>query len=165
MEAFHGYAGRAKGFEGRQVMVRPGTFFHRAFLMIDGAKPLREPEKNFLRLYLLRDNFGKEVVADLQTRIFDPIPKVVIGDRVVELARPLFWHEYAWMSIPIIMIVAGGALGALFGAATVHFNSKIFRSDRRTFIKYLLTGLVSAIATFMFVILVVALQRMIHPQR
>ncbi len=155
----------SKDFGGRQLTVRPATFFKSAYLMMDSEKAPAGPKKGlFKRTYLLRNNAGKDIVATLQHRILDPIPNVVLGEEIIELARPLLWYEYLWMAFPILLFFTGGALGALVGGGTAHFNSQIFRSDRSTFQKYLLTGLVSFGTTFLFLIVIGTLQLMLHPE-
>jgi len=44
--------------------------------------------------------------------------------------RPLYWYEYGWMALPILLAFAGGGLGALVGLGAAHLNSRIFWSDR-----------------------------------
>jgi len=40
---------------------------------------------------------------------------VVFDGQTITLVSPLRWYEYAWMSLPLLLVFAGGALGALFG--------------------------------------------------
>jgi len=86
---------------------------------------------------------------------------VVIGDETVLLARPLAWYEYVWVGLPVLLVFAGGALGALVGVVATYTSARIFRSDRGAFAKYVLTGLVSVLALVVFLVLVVIAQQMI----
>jgi len=63
---------------------------------------------------------------------------VVIGDETVLLARPLAWYEYVWVGLPVLLVFAGGALGALVGVVATYTSARIFRSDRGAFAKYVL---------------------------
>ena len=68
----------------------------------------------------VRDNAENMVEVRLKSRAIDPIPRVVIGDRTLQVARPLVWYEYPPLAISWALLPLGGALGALLGiAATV----------------------------------------------
>ena len=66
--------------------------------------------------------------------------------------RPLYWYEYGWMALPILLAFAGGGLGALVGLGAAHLNSRIFWSDRAVWLRYVLTALVSLAAVGVFFI-------------
>ena len=136
------------GFEGRRLTVRTAGWFSGIQLQIDGA-----PVKPQKRLYLLRDNAGKEVQAKFGYNYIDPVPMLKIDGNPILLARPLTWYEYAWMGAPILLLFVGGALGALFGMWGAWTSGRIFRSDRGTAVKYLLTGAVSLAAVFGYLVL------------
>ena len=153
-----------EAFVGRSLMLRPATLFSGARLLIDGA-----PVKTTLRTgqfwfgwsmaprlglprFLVRDNRGNEVAVRLKSNGFDPIPKVDIDGQVLQLARPLEWYEYAWMGLPIVLAIWGGLWGALIGCAATRSSARLFRSERSTFSKYGLSGLISAGAVVAFVV-------------
>ena len=51
---------------------------------------------------------------------------------------------------PIVLAFAGGALGTLFGFAAIYTSSRIFRSGKGVFMKYLQTGIVSLFSVIGF---------------
>jgi len=47
------------------------------------------------------------------------------------------------MSIPIVLVFAGGGVGAAFGLLGIYSSAQIFRSDQSTAGKFGLSGLIS----------------------
>ena len=133
-------------FEGRTLAVRTSGFFTAAVLVVDGAEVAGKKGK-----FSLHDNQGRPRELKLKTSFLDPIPKVVLGDTTIGLARSLTWYEYTWMGLPILLVFSGGALGALFGILASYSSSRIFRSDRGVGAKYMFSGMVSlgAVAGFL----------------
>jgi hypothetical protein len=78
-----------EAFTGRRLAIRIAGLFKGPRLIIDGAEA-----KGRRQRYTVRDNSGKEVIIRLRTNHVDPIPKVEIGAKVIELARRLRWYEY-----------------------------------------------------------------------
>ena len=99
----------------------------------------------------------------IKPSVFDPIPKVQIGDDTIVLARPLAWYEYVWMGVPILLVFAGGGLGAMFGLFGVYSSARIFRSTRGTAAKYLLSALISVAVAAAFFVAAVIVQALIGP--
>jgi len=132
-------------FEGRTLAVRTSGFFASTILIVDGAEVAGKKGK-----FSLHDNQGRLRELNLKASFLDPVPKVVLGDTTIGLARSLTWYEYTWMGLPIILVFSGGALGALFGILAGYSSSQIFRSDRGVGAKYALSGIVSlgAVAGF-----------------
>jgi hypothetical protein len=79
----------------------------------------------------------------LKGRFLDPIPNLIVGGETIQIMPPLAWYQYIWMSIPMILLFLGGAIGGLCGGLAAGFSSRIFRSDRSQGMKYALTGLIS----------------------
>jgi len=144
------------GFEGQQLVVKTPGFFRGAQLLLNGT-----PVKRQKGVYTVKNNSGADVPVKLRA-LFDPIPKVTIGEDVVQLARPLTWYEYAWMGLPIVLVFFGGALGGGIGAFAFYTSCKIFRSAQSNFAKYGLTGLVSVGAVAIFLVLAIAIQTLIY---
>lgn len=140
-------------FVGRGLAVRTAGLFTGPRLIIDGAEA-----KGRRRRYVVRDNSGREVTIRLRTSYVDPIPKVEVDAQVLELARRLRWHEYAWMGLPILLSLGGGALGALVGMSAVYSSARIFRSERSDVSKYGLTALISVAAVFVFLVLALSIE-------
>ena len=140
-----------EGFEGKRLAVRPAGWLSGPKLLVDGTPARREKGR-----YLVRNNTGNQVEVKLKYQL-DPVPKIEIAGRVLELARPLRWYEYVWMCLPLLLLFIGGAVGGLCGGGGVYVNAHIFRSDRSSVAKYLLTGVVSVGAVVAYVGLVMVL--------
>lgn len=143
--------------QGRNLTLRTASFF-RGPRLLSGGMPMQRKRGT----YTVRDNQGKEITIKIKGHPLDPIPKIDIDGHVLQLAPPLAWHEYVWMGLPIILAFAGGALGALFGISATYASSRIFRSERSTASKYLISGLVSVAAVVGFFIVLVLLQILLH---
>lgn len=138
------------GFEGRGLKLRTASLFSWPKLVVDG-----QLAKGRRMRYMLRDNQGNNVQARIMFNGLDPVPRIEIGGRVFQLARPLQWYEYAWIGLPAILVVGGGMLGSLFGLAAVYSSARIFRSERAPLLKYLVTGAISVGALLAFVVIAV----------
>jgi hypothetical protein len=132
-------------FQGRSLAVRTSGFFGAARLVVDGAEIVGTKGK-----FPLHDNQGNPRELKLKANFLDPIPKVDLDGTTIDLARSLTWYEYTWMGLPIVLVVAGGALGALFGILATYSSARIFRGDRAAGAKYAISGLISlgAVAGF-----------------
>ena len=142
-----------EAFTGRGLAVRTGGFFKGPRLLIDGA----EVKGKRLR-FKLRDNVGNEREIRLKGNALDPIPKVEIEGETIELVRPLAWYEYVWMGLPIVLVFAGGAVGAGFGIFAVYSSARIFRGDRSAAAKYVISALISLGAVTAFFVCVLLIQ-------
>ena len=147
-----------EAFAGRGLVLRPAGFLRGPRLLIDGSEA-----KGRRQRYSLRDNIGNQVEVRLRGNGIDPVPKVEIAGRTIELARPLTWYEYVWMGIPIVLVVAGGALGAVFGLLGIYASARIFRGERSTGAKFGLSALVSLGAVLGFFVTALFLQLLIGP--
>ena len=148
--------------QGQRLALRTAGFFRGPQILLNGT-----PIKGKRGKYLLRNSQGQEVALQIKSNHIDPIPKLVIDGEKVQLARDLTWYEYLWMGLPIILVVSGGALGAMIGIGATYSSSRIFRSERGTFSKYLLSSLISIGAIVGFIVVAVVIQILVHgvPQR
>ncbi len=137
------------GFEGRSVTLRPAGFVSGAKLFV-GETPAPKGKRRLT--YRLRKNDGTWADIKLKPRLFDPVPQLECDGRRIVPVRPLYWYEYGWMALPIVLAFSGGALGALVALGAAHLNSRIFRSDRAVWLRYVLTALVSVAAAVAFFI-------------
>ena len=143
-------------FQGRSLALRASGFFAAARLVVDGAEIAGTRGK-----FTLHDNEGRPRKLKLKASFLDPIPKVVLDDTTIALVPALRWYEYAWMSLPMLLVFGGGALGALFGMLAAYSSTRIFRSDRGLGAKYLLSGALSLGAVAAFLASATALQLLI----
>jgi hypothetical protein len=146
-----------EGFEGRGLRLKTASLFSFPKLVMDGHRA-----KGRWMRYLLRDNQGNNIQAKLRFNGLDPIPKIETGERVLQLARSLQWYEYAWMILPVILVVAGGFLGAFCGVPAVYSSTRIFRSERAPALKFFLTGVISLGAGLAFAVLAVSVHSVVR---
>ena len=142
----------APEFQGRRLMVRTASWFRGPRLVVDGSEV-----KGKRGRFILRDNRGQEVTVRLISNHIDPIPKVTVGDRSIELARPLEWYEYVWMGLPILLVFHGGALGAVCGVVAIQRSAQVFRGEGGKARKFLLSGLISVGALLGYFVLLLIL--------
>lgn len=129
------------GFEGRGLSVRPAGLWRGAALVCDGA-----PVPRTGAAFELKDNSGAPVAFRFGQVPFDPVPKVIVRDEVIELAPPLAWYQYVWILLPVLLVVRGGLLGGLAGGAAAFANMQIMRQPGPAWTRYAVTGLVSLAA-------------------
>ena len=140
----------AAEFQGRRLMVRTANWCRGPRLVVDGSEV-----KGKRGRFILRDNRGQEVTVRLISNHIDPVPKVTVGDRSLELARPLEWYEYVWMGLPILLVFQGGALGAVCGVVAIQRSAQVFRGEGSKVRKFLLSGLISVGALLGYFVLLV----------
>lgn len=141
------------GFEGKNLVLETAGFFRGPRILENGIPVERRKGR-----YSLRNTRGEEVVLRLKSNHFDPIPRMIVGDQTIILARPLKWYEYMWIGLPIVLVLEGGGLGALVGLMATYGSARVFRSDRGTVSKYVLTAVISIAAVIAFVILAIVAQ-------
>ena len=144
-------------FSGRGLALRPSSFWRGPQLLIDGAKAAGSRGR-----FSLRDNLGKERQIRLKSNRIDPIPRVEIDGASLQIARPLTWYEYAWISVPILLAHVGGALGALFGILAAYSSARVFRSNRPPIAKYGISALISGCAVLAFLTLATLVQLLVR---
>jgi hypothetical protein len=123
--------------EGQNLALRVNTFTG-ARLILNGQQLTRQKG-----IFSVRSNIGDTIAMRLKGRFLDPIPNLIVGGETIQIMPPLAWYQYIWMSIPMILLFLGGAIGGLCGGLAAGFSSRIFRSDRSQGMKYALTGLIS----------------------
>jgi hypothetical protein len=137
---------RLPGFELQRVIVRTVGLLSGPKLLINGKRI--EKSNGFMRP---RDDNGAEVPMRFRHRFFDPIPNLEIGGKLMQLAAPLKWYQYAWMMLPILLVIGGGVLGAICGVIAMLLSARIFRSPRPMPMQYLLTAVVSLLSVLVYV--------------
>jgi hypothetical protein len=130
------------GFERRDLFIQT-SFWVGPKLFVDGQKA-----KKVKRSYTVIDNAGKQVKIEMRVYSFDPIPRVKIDGVPLQIFSPLRWYEYCWTFLPGTLMFFGGAIGAIFGIAGAHANSRIFRSTQSTIKKYGISFLITCAAVF-----------------
>jgi hypothetical protein len=140
------------GMEGQNVALRLAGTFAGPKLMLNG-QPVAKKDG----LFQLRTNTGAPLDVKLKARFLDPIPNLQVSGRTIQLLPALAWYQYLWMSIPILLVFTGGAIGGFCGGAAAMTSSRIFRSDLENGKKYALTGLISVAAFISYFIIAAAI--------
>lgn len=136
-------------FQSQRLEVKCGSLFSGSKLKLNGTDL-----KKVKGIYTVRADNGKELSVQLKHNFLDPIPKVKIEGKIIELATPLTWFEYIWIGIPILLIFVGGAIGGVCGGLAATGSGRLFRSDRSAVSKYGLSALLTLGAALCYVILV-----------
>jgi len=139
-----------RGFENRDLFVESAGFLGGPRIIIDG-KPAPKGSKR--GQYILTDNNKFKVVVQIRQVFLDPVPQLIVDGQVVKLAESLNALQWIWSGLPIILVFLGGALGGVLGATAFWLNTRIFRSEMSSVEKFILTGIVSAIAVIVFFVL------------
>jgi hypothetical protein len=147
--------------EKQRVVVKTAGFLTitgkpKVFLNGDPVKGKTKWRGKFL--YTVTDDTGAEVEISIRVVFFDPFPRVTVGEDRIQLAPPLVWLEYVWIALPLLLVVAGGAVGGLIGAIAAYINGRIFRLAQGNFAKYGFTGLVTAASVLIFLGFAVGIQ-------
>lgn len=136
------------GFEGRRLVMRATGLFSSAKLFQDGQPAPKGPKRN---QYTLHRNDGSQVVAQIKAiNPISPYPQLIIDGQNVPLGESLKWYQWIWAGLPLLLVVIGGGLGALFGFIGAFLNGRIFYSDRSQPVKFLLTGVLSLLVAATF---------------
>lgn len=156
------YIANIEGFEGQKIEVNT-SMWTGSKLLINGVPA---PKGNKRGEMLLQRNDGKQVIATWKTQSlgFD-VPQLVVDGKVITLAAPLKWYQWVWGGWPILIAVAGGALGAVTGLIGLSINVRIFRSDLSEVMKYVVTGIVSVLAVVVYFAAAVLLSLLLNINR
>jgi len=137
------YNPKIEGFEGQNIEVQVG-FWTGPKLLINSepaAKGIKRGEM------IIQRNDGKQVTASWKGQALGlDIPQLVVDGKVIDLVEPLKWYQWVWGGWPIILLFAGGALGALAGMLSVVINTRVFRMEMNDILKYILSGIVAVLA-------------------
>jgi hypothetical protein len=147
-----------EGYTGQVLEVKTAGWFSGPKLLLDGQPAPKGPKRN---QYLLPREGGLKQLVQLKQLFIDPVPQVIVDDEVIRLVEPLSLVQWIWSGLPIILIFMGGAIGGAVGGAAFWVNTRIFRSGMSTAEQYILIGLASAIAVFLYLILSAIFLRLI----
>lgn len=146
------YPVKINGFEGQTIEVQSPGFFSGYKLVVNGQPAPKGPKRDQM---LLRRNDGVELLVTWKPQAlgFD-LPQLVVDGNAISLVEPLRWYEWVWSGLPILLVLAGGALGAFIGFIAFSVNTKIFRTSFTLFVKYLTTGGVFLLAVAVYYLIV-----------
>jgi hypothetical protein len=127
--------------ESQNVALRTAGALAGPKLMLNGQPVVKQKG-----ISQLRSATGSIIEVKLKGRFLDPIPNLVVSGQTIQLAPALAWYQYVWLSLPILLVFGGGAIGGFFGGVAAVSSSRVFRSDLSEGMKYGLTGLISLAA-------------------
>lgn len=111
--------------------------------LVKDGKPLKRKR---IFTYEYKDSSGNPMIIKLKSNFVDPIPKIIVNDKKYKIAPDLKWYEYAWIGLPVVLILQGGAIGGIIGGSFVCINGHIFRKKIKPLSKYALTGFLTILA-------------------
>ncbi len=141
---------------GVNVALKPATFWSGPKLYVND-----ELLKGKRGTYVVKTQNGSNCTIKLKYTYFDPIPKIDIDGQIIKLVDPLKWYQYLWMGLPIIIAVDHGLFSKLIGLSTVRMNLQIFRGDKKPWIKYLHTGILSLSAAAAYISIVMMILNLV----
>jgi hypothetical protein len=81
-------------------------------------------------------------------------------------AKPnLTWYQYIWIGLPLLLIAIGGAIGGACGGAACAINRTVFIKTSNPVLKYVWTGIISAAAFVVWLIIAALLLGFLHGLR
>jgi len=138
-----------EGFKTRSLSIRIEGAFSTPVLVVDKVE--QDVKVTGGRV---TDDRGRPRKLTLKSNLFDAIPKVQVDDaKATAIVPNLTWYEYAWLGLPFVLVVSGGALGGALGAVALMVNARIFRTRTGAAGKYGFTAAVSLAAVMTFLIL------------
>lgn len=140
---------KLKGFEGQKIEFYPGLIAGPK-LLIDGQEPPVDPHRGGM---ILTRSDGKTINATWKSQAFGmDVAQLVIDGKAVPLAQPLKWYHYLWAGWTVGLAAFGGILGAVIGVVVTWTNVRVFRTGLKTPLKYLLTGIITAVGFVLYFI-------------
>ena len=144
------YPLRLEGFEGQNLEVQPAGILAGPQLLVNGEPATKGARRGMM---VLRRNDGREVVATWRPQIFGlDVPQLWLDGQRINVVEPLKWYVWVWSALPVLLVLVGGALGALTGFIGFGINTKIFRAALPGPAKVGLSVLVSVLAIGLYLV-------------
>jgi len=139
------YPVKIEGFEGHQLAVTSAEMFANPQLLIDGQSASQGQKRGE---FILRKNNGAKVNAQVTAAYlgFDPVPQLIIDGKTIQIMEPLKSYQWVWSGIPLFLFFVGGVFGTLCSIIAFAINVRVFRSQRSSPLKYLITAMVTIIS-------------------
>jgi hypothetical protein len=143
------YAIRIPGFEDHQIVLKTASFA-RSKLLYDGEVIQKEKGSKSVALTSVGGLIAK---IEMRPSILDPLPQVWVDNEKLNIAPPIKWYQWVWISVPLIaLIVLGTFVGAIFGIPAMLLNIQIFRSRLSVVLKYVYSLLLTLVAVILYMI-------------
>jgi len=139
------YPVKIDGFEGHKLAVTSAEMFANPKLLVDGQSASQGQKRGE---FILRKNNGAKVIAQVTAAYlgFDPVPQLIIDGKTIQIMEPLKMYQWIWSGIPLFLFFIGGVLGTLISILAFAINVRVFRSQRSSPLKYLITALVTIVS-------------------
>ncbi len=142
------YPLKLDGFEGQTLEVQPSGILSGPKLLVNGQPAPAGPKRGQMAL---RRNDGREVLVRWRPQVLGmDVPQLYVDGFVVNVAPPLPWYVWLWSALPVLLVLVGGALGAIAGFIAFAISTRIFRSSLPGLAKYGLSLLVSLLAIVVY---------------
>ena len=143
------YIAKIEGFENQNIEAKV-SFWSGPKLLVNGEPAAKGSKRGEM---VLQRNDGKQVTASWKPQFLGlDVPQLVVDGKVLNFVEPLKWYQWIWGGWPVLLLFAGGALGAIAGMIAVAINAKVFRAEMSEVLKYLVSGLVSMMAVVAYFI-------------
>ncbi|TAL34778.1 MAG: hypothetical protein EPN93_11640 [Spirochaetes bacterium] len=144
---------RYKIENGPDLVFKTGLLSGAANLFVNGIKQERTKEKGKPWKVTLNDGSQKSIlIKNIYSFLYEP--KITIDGKEVTIDRKLAWWELVLCFAPMILLI-GGAVGALFGLVSFFINIHVCRNNYSTIKKIGLTVLSTAAALFSYFMIAV----------
>jgi hypothetical protein len=141
-----------EGFEGQALEVRSAGVLKGVTLLINGQPAAKGRKRGEM---VLRRNDGREVAAAWKPQLLGlDVPQLSVDGKTFSVTPPLAWYVLVWSALPLLLIILGGAMGALAGMIGFSVNAGIFRSSRSTVTKFALSAVVSLATVLIYLVAV-----------
>lgn len=153
------YIAKIEGLENQNVEARV-SFWSAPKLLVNGEPAPKGTKRGEV---VLQRNDGKQVTASWKQQFLGlDVPQLIVDGKAINLVEPLQWYQWVWSGWPVLLLFAGGALGAIAGMMAVAINTKIFRAEMSEILKYLASGVVSIMAVVAYFIAALIFSILIH---
>jgi hypothetical protein len=143
------YITNIEGFEGQKIEIKFG-FLTGPKLFINDIPAPKGPRRGEM---VLQRSDGRQVYATWKPQMLGlDVPQLVFDGKAINLVPPLKWYQWIWNALPILLVFWGGLLGAITGVIAFSINTNLFRSQSNETMKYVLTGVVSILAVFVYLL-------------
>jgi hypothetical protein len=151
-----------EGFDDHEILVRSSPWGSANTLLIDGEMAPAGPRRN---QFILTRRDGAEVLVKFRGSLFDSVPQIIVDGKVFNVTPPLSWLVTVWCYLPLVLVFTPGFDGIMLGFAGSWINTRIFRTERSTTQKYLLTALVTLASAAFYLLLSGRMQDLINTLR
>lgn len=84
---------------------------------------------------------------------FPSVPRPIAPLKPLSAKPGLTWYQYIWIGLPLLLIAIGGAIGGACGGAACAINRTVFLKVSNPLLKYVWTGMISAAAFIVWLII------------